>query len=409
MRLLIAFSLGHHRDHTSAFAGIRRRNTDKAHLELSRLEKRLTKLTQLLADPPPQEQATTGANFLWSVTGATKAQQRRQLEQSIIDWEDDASVSKCPFCQQEFSSYSFRRHHCRLCGRVVCNDPRTGCSTEVGLNVATENRDAVEKALGQVSVDVRMCQNCKHTLFSKSDFARELANRPPVQRAYDNLVQFERGIRLLMPRFQKLLVTLQDPERPPTPAQLQDATKVRKRLMDAFAKFNTAAQRIRDLPTESQTDQRLQKAVYQQAYNFLSLHMLPLKTLPKILKHASPHGRGRPDSASSSRPNGAGALAAIKYNSRAEGSVVSSGSDISSMEAEERQLRERLIVLEEQRFLVREMVADATRHRRFDEVTALAQNAEDLSTEVDQIQGQLAQLDFAAAYGAQEVATPPAT
>jgi len=44
------------------------------------------------------------------------------------------------------------------------------------------------------------------------------------------------------------------------------------------------------------------------------------------------------------------------------------------------------------------MVADANRRRKFDEVSSLAQNIEDLSKEIDQINGQLAQLDFAAAY-----------
>ena len=47
---------------------------------------------------------------------------------------------------------------------------------------------------------------------------------------------------------------------------------------------------------------------------------------------------------------------------------------------------------------VAEMVSDATKHRRFDEVAALAQNVEDLDREIDQINGQLGQLDFAGAF-----------
>ena len=54
-----------------------------------------------------------------------------------------------------------------------------------------------------------MCKDCKYTIFSKSDFARELAFKPPDQRAYENLTQFERGIRLMLPKFQKLLQALQ--------------------------------------------------------------------------------------------------------------------------------------------------------------------------------------------------------
>lgn len=232
-----------------------------------------------------------------------------------------------------------------------------------------------------------MCKDCQHTLFSRGDFDREMADKPKDQRSYENLAQFERGIRLLLPRFHKLLQALQDPDKSPTPQQLMDATKVRKRLMDAFTQFDAIAKRIRDLPTESPTQQKLQNAVYQQAYSFLSLHMLPLRSLPKILKHAVPQGR----------PNTGDALANIKFNDKSAGSIVSS-SEMSAMESEERELRERLIVLEEQKFMVSEMVANATKHRRFDEVSSLAQNLDDLSQEIDQINGQLSQLDFAGAY-----------
>ncbi|KAH3996429.1 hypothetical protein HBI56_137960 [Parastagonospora nodorum] len=371
---------GYERDHFEEFAKIRRKRVDREHMEVSRLEKRMTKLTSLLADPPPLED-TPGSGGWFGLSGAKN--QRKVLEQSIITWEEDAKVTNCPFCQQEFSTYTFRRHHCRMCGRVVCSDPKTECSTEVGLNVSAGTK--AEKAPAQMNVDIRMCKDCKHTLFARGDFARELANKPKDQRAYENLAQFERGIRLLLPRFQKLLQALQDPDKPPTPQQLTDATKVRKRLMDAFSQFDTAAKRIRDLPTDSPTQQKLQKAVYQQAYSFLSLHMLPLRSLPKILKHAAPSGR-----------SGTGALASIKYNDRSTGSVVSS--EVSAMETEEKELRERLIILEEQKFMVSEMVANATKARRFDEVKSLAQNLEDLNVEIGTVNGQLGQLDFAGAY-----------
>ncbi|SLM39429.1 vacuolar segregation protein [Lasallia pustulata] len=389
---------GLERDHTKEFSDLRRKTVDKTYLEISRLEKRLSKLTQSLANLPRDENVPNGG-LLWALSGAKN--QRKQLEQSVVMWEDDASVLRCPFCQQEFSNYTFRRHHCRLCGRVVCGDPRTGCSSEVGLNVATK------KATEEVGIDIRMCKECKHTVFSKKDFALELGNKPPDMRAYENLVEFERGIRLLLPKFQRLLVALQDPDKPPSSVQLADASKIRKRLIDSFSQYNVAARRIRDLPTESPTQKRLQSSIYQQASNFLHLHMLPLKTLPKVLKHASPHGavsngyltpNGRPHSA----------LATIRYNDVDAASQASSSSAVSALEAEEKSLQERLIVLEEQKFLLNGMIADAHKRRKFDEVSSLAQNVEELSKEIDQVHGQLGQLDFAGAYTGALVETPPA-
>lgn len=136
-------------DHTDAFVAIRRKRVDRQNLEIQRLEKRLTKLTRLLVDAPP-EAAGGGGGLLSPVASlAGQRNQRKLLEQSVVAWEDDASVPKCPFCQQEFGSWTFRRHHCRICGRVVCADPQTGCSSQVGLNVA--NREQIPRPIFALS------------------------------------------------------------------------------------------------------------------------------------------------------------------------------------------------------------------------------------------------------------------
>lgn len=172
------------------------------------------------------------------------------------------------------------------------------------------------------------------------------------------------------------------------------------------------------MPTDSPTQQRLQKAIYQQASNFLHLHMLPLKSLPKILKHANrlPNGTASSSTSTSTpttptpdttpRPplSREPALASIHYNNLAAGSKTSLESDTSSavsvMEAEEKNLRDRLIVLEEQKFFVSEMIADANRRRKFDEVSSLAMNMEDLSREIDRVNGLVNGLDFEGVYTA---------
>ncbi|ODM14859.1 hypothetical protein SI65_09611 [Aspergillus cristatus] len=397
------------RNQTDAFRAMRKPVVDKSTLEMSRLEKRLTRLTQLLASLP-LEQIQSGGNKLWSISWQND--QRKALEQTIVSWQDDASVPRCPFCQQDFSAYTFRRHHCRTCGRVVCGDPVTGCSAEVPLSIAPMSRVPAEKGTtGLIDVDIRLCKECRATLFSRRDFEADILRKPPDLRAYENLTQFERGIRILLPKFQKLLAALQDSRRPPSAAQIADASKVRKRLIDSFSQYDVAARRIRDMPTDSITQKCLQKAVYQQASNFLHLHMLPLKSLPKILKHAIPNGR-LPNATSSPTPSSSpanghrpheSALASIKYgNPAANGSASSvtseTSSAISAMEAEEKSLRDRLIVLEEQKFFVSEMIADANRRRKFDEVSSLAVNSEDLSREIDRVNGMLDGLDFEGVY-----------
>ena len=125
---------GLERNHMSEFARMRHEKLDKQQLEISRLEKRLTRLTQLLVNLPEDASQT---NKRWSFAAWTQIDPRKAMEQSVVPWQEDASVSRCPYCQQDFSQYTFRRHHCRTCGKVVCGDPLTGCSIIVGLNAAT--------------------------------------------------------------------------------------------------------------------------------------------------------------------------------------------------------------------------------------------------------------------------------
>lgn len=120
-------------DHSTTFTELRRKRVERQKLEVSRLEKRLTKLTRLLVEPTEKPNGSLLAPVS-QLTGRNDS--RKAMEQSVVPWEDDDSVSKCPFCQQEFGTWTFRRHHCRICGRVVCADIQTRCSFEVSLDVA---------------------------------------------------------------------------------------------------------------------------------------------------------------------------------------------------------------------------------------------------------------------------------
>ncbi|KPM40649.1 hypothetical protein AK830_g5895 [Neonectria ditissima] len=65
----------------------------------------LAALPPLPAPPPPPHGDAEG-----SVTS----------EWSVPRWQPDAEVTLCPICRAQFSFF-VRKHHCRKCGRVVCN------------------------------------------------------------------------------------------------------------------------------------------------------------------------------------------------------------------------------------------------------------------------------------------------
>jgi rabenosyn-5 len=389
---------GYTRDHTSAFAAIRKKKVERQTLEISRLEKRLTKLTQLLANPSDETVNGTGGvggSLLSPVTSlAGQKNQRKAIEQSVVTWEEDAKVSKCPFCQQEFGTWTFRRHHCRICGRVVCADPQTACSSEIGLNVANPTAPTSEKpGANSISVDIRMCRDCKFTIFAKRDFMESVVHKPPDQRAYETLRQFERGIQQLMPGFQRALAPLQDEHNTPSHAQIQEASKLRKRLTDSFTKYDVAAKRVRDLKATNPTQQHLQKAIYQGASAFLHMHMLPLKNLPRLLKQSSSSSSGSrrlllPNSHTSSPLRNASDGYLETASQTSETSTV-----VSALETEERDLRERLIVLEEQKYLVSKMIANSKGSKRFEEVSALTRNVDELEKEIEDVRSKVGNVE----------------
>ncbi|KAG6093382.1 hypothetical protein E4U30_004357 [Claviceps sp. LM220 group G6] len=387
-------------DHMSAFAAMRQKKVQRQNLEVSRLEKRLTKLTKVLVNPPAQITAQNGSLLspVSSLTGQKNP--RKLLEQTVVAWEDDEKVAKCPFCQQEFGSWTFRRHHCRICGRVVCADAATACSSQVSLNaVPGTSNDSLGTvdSNGHVPLDIRMCRECHHTIFSSRDFTASLLHKPPDQKAYETLRQFERGIRQLMPSFHRTLQLLQPPtlrsgetdlsKPPPTHAQIQEAAKIRKRLMDSFAKYGMAAKRLRDLKTDSPTQMRLQQAVYAYSSSFLHANMLPLKSLPQLLRH---HQQSTPAQTSrflTTPSQSASSLRHSELASDAGSSIAASESStiVSQLETEEKDLKERLAVLEEQQFMVGEMIRSAKGARRFEEVGALSSNLDELEKEIAQL------------------------
>jgi FYVE zinc finger len=63
--------------------------------------------------PPPPHSPRRGQSSRTSSTSS-----RRYV---VPPWQPDSEVSNCPICRKQFT-WIFRRHHCRKCGRVVCDN-----------------------------------------------------------------------------------------------------------------------------------------------------------------------------------------------------------------------------------------------------------------------------------------------
>ncbi|KAL0947471.1 hypothetical protein HGRIS_013576 [Hohenbuehelia grisea] len=241
----------------------------------------------------------------------------RAAEQRITPWEEDSTITKCPLCSASFHPLTNRKHHCRLCGKIICSlpvkrpqrslpcsllfvvDPKTRMVEEVGEGVdygvrrrrtTSGSVDAGKGPLGSAPETeeekflkgVRICRDCRPVLL-RQQYQQEMSQLPPFARLYEVFITLEKEIEASLPQFQELLLSLNHDDHP-----TKEVMAARKRLLDAFAQYDALAKRIRRLPCPSGGSQdRIQLAVMTRANLFLQKHMFPLQSLPKRDKHSS--------------------------------------------------------------------------------------------------------------------------
>lgn len=404
-------------DKTNEYIEIRRKRIDQHELEVNKLEKRLLKLISELSS----------AKFSTSdgILSYSKANQRRDVERKIIKWEDDSSVTECPICHHSFG-YTLRKHHCRLCGRVVCASLSTNCSREapisllleklmhdpttnekrddnlllnqlpltpvqqlqISANTNNKNAKGGSKKVEAISargtfnglsvpthvnksndINIRMCKDCKNTVFGKRNFIAALHSpKAPVIVAYERLMPIRRSIDVILPRFQMLLTKVNDESEEPSEETLLEATKIRKKLMSGFVRLDEASRRIQKVEVNSEGEARLKKQIVLDTAQYLQDHMVPLKSLPRFLKKKKGDQKKVEEEDE-------------EESSEDEGTVKDPN--------EIKELQEQLIVLEEQKFLVSDMVTEASSKRRLDEMIPLQQSLDDLEKEILRIKTKL--------------------
>ncbi|KAA1111297.1 carboxypeptidase Y-deficient [Puccinia graminis f. sp. tritici] len=171
---------GVYRDRTEELITARNSRQESKRLEEARLQKRLEKLIQLHFPAENNQQSATqdgqqdqnqpslinlsqkligivkhvghdrgefGGINLVGQNGSIRAQ-----EQRIVRWQEDGEVKECKYCQTAFG-LRIRKHHCRLCGSVVCFSPpwttgqRERCSTMIRFEWERATESRTEKGI----------------------------------------------------------------------------------------------------------------------------------------------------------------------------------------------------------------------------------------------------------------------
>ncbi|QNP99125.1 YALIA101S03e22034g1_1 [Yarrowia lipolytica] len=329
---------GTERDLTQEFKKKRQAKIDIQELSVNKLENRLRRLAE-----ESIENESSGP--WWKPKAAVTAS---------VPWQEDSTQPNCPECQVKFT-FLIRPHHCRVCGKVVCGQTSTQCSLPVGVNILINSLDMKEEFSDTIPTDcepIRICMTCKNTVFGRRNFQRDVNSDPSeLLKLYNTMTHLTTSIENMMPRFQKELEeTIASKKMAGMhPKDILAASKLRKRLLDTFSQLDSAARRVGALEGLSPTEERIQQQIYTAAVSFLQEKMLPLKTLPKVL------------GSEATTPEPAKPRPPANYKA----------------------LQQQLVVMEEQRFMVENMMLEAKQRRKYDELGPLEMSVKDLDKEIE--------------------------
>lgn len=251
------------RSHTSHFKRVRSARIDSFVAETNKL---LIRLDKLLTDLP------------------TDPVKRKAHERSIVNWAEDQDVPLCPFCARSFS-LARRRHHCRLCGGIMCQEcslmltlqyakklvtpihqgggteePPTvagGSSSSsgggMGSLLAGLKRSGSQGSLNSILSVVdsmkteqhfRACAHCMGRLNARDNQVEQRTSRPILTMYYEKLMEYRHQMEDLLPQYMRMAESLRSGE---STYSLRDAEEVRVKLLKKGDSLNSMASRIKNL------------------------------------------------------------------------------------------------------------------------------------------------------------------
>ncbi|SCU91676.1 LADA_0F11364g1_1 [Lachancea dasiensis] len=359
---------------TDVFLKLRRSKVEDKQLLLLQLENRFVRLIN----------GITHVNLKHrdSILGSVrKAAEISRLEKSIVPWVPDQFALACSLCFKGFG-VTLRKHHCRLCGKVVCDDGATNCSNQIPItnmiNAAADLpiRLPPELEISELSTQIRVCSMCSQFLFKNRKFDAELAM--PLSTIFQLYERMHGTAAIIISATQSLkeATTEQSYEdaKSPNASDVAKLSRARRRLLDSFAGYDRITKQILNSHARNPTEARIQSSIVSQASLFIQQNMLPLKNLTS-------HLASQIESSQEPSPE-------------ATSNAISGRSSNNLTIQEVKEYRTQLMVLNEQKYLVENMIANATKQRKFEEATTLSKNLEELKLQAGELSNLLGDEGF---------------
>ncbi|NWI86052.1 RBNS5 protein, partial [Pitta sordida] len=282
--------VGAMRSHLSEFKKHRAARIDHYVVEVNKLIIRLEKLTSF-----------DRAN--------TESAKIRAIEKSVVPWVSDQDVPFCPDCGSKFSIRN-RRHHCRLCGSIMCKK----CMELVSLPLASKLTSASREALGSQSSPnsspnsvqgsrrgsississvssvldekdddrIRCCRHCKDTLLKREQQIDEKEYTPEIVKLYEKLRLCMQKVDQKAPEYIRMAESLNAGE---TTYSLEHANDLRVEIQKIYELIDALSKKILSLglhedPQPHPKALQLQRMIRYSATLFVQEKLLGLMSLP---------------------------------------------------------------------------------------------------------------------------------
>ncbi|XP_074656715.1 rabenosyn-5-like [Tubulanus polymorphus] len=272
--------LGASRNHSDAFKSTRDGRIDRYVVETNKL---LIRLDKLISPDAPVD-----------------TKQRKIYEMRVVNWALDSDVNLCPTCGEKFR-LTRRRHHCRLCGGIMCDR----CSqflpyafakrlTDPAYDVATIDggcgylrRTGSASSLNSMTnpdgePHVRTCVDCRRLLERRDVQMRQRYATPPIVDIYERMKEIMTLADESMVEFQKLVDSLLAGE---NTYSYQKAVDDKTKLLKLYDHVEVYSKRIANLGLDEAEPPhpkvlQLQKSVRLSTMQYLQSNKVKLQNLP---------------------------------------------------------------------------------------------------------------------------------
>ena len=370
-------------DLTVSFADMRDRKNDDKELRKLQIENRLVRII----DGIIKLYKAAGDGVMTLITLDYKI---ANLEKSITPWKDDTAVVDCNNCHTKFTVLQ-RRHHCRLCGLIVCDSKTTECSNEIlvrfmrGITADLPYSESVPTS-SEFDKSIRVCTSCFDMVYNPRKFNADIHSAPsPLLVKYYNLRSLSTVIDGILPKFEEMLSNIEiakEMNAPPNGNELYEMSKCREKLLRSFTSYNILAKQLLACTPLNESEKRIQSSIQTTSSNYIAEKILPMKNIPSILGNGSSSNE---TSTVTSREDSEHSKIEIKKLSDLMNNL-----SVKEIKA----YREELMVYKEQSFMLQSMIEESKKQRHFDEVQILSQNLHDIITRIEDIQGKLGEQGF---------------